>query len=81
MSDNPVKPVTVTIDGVTFTLRDMKDVPKDGTSVLVLLESKSLHSRWHTAMFKPNVNIIGHHFSFDVSKPLGWLPLPVLEEP
>ncbi len=62
--------------GWEIELFPMDTVPMDGTPVLVYLETESLGSRWHSARFRPNYKLIGHHFAFDVSKPLGWIPQP-----
>ena len=65
--------------GTQVRLRSMDAAPRNGTGILVLLEKESLGRVWHSAVIKPNISIVGHHFAFDCPKMLGWIPLPALE--
>lgn len=70
---------TIKFMGATVELNPMDTAPRDGTGILVLLESESLGRMWHTASLRPNISIVGHMFAFDCPKIIGWVALPIEE--
>lgn len=58
----------------------IETVPRDGTPVLVYLESKMLGTRVHSASFHPNIARIGGCFEFDAPKATHWMLEPKAPE-
>lgn len=54
----------------------MSEAPMDGTPFLVWLEEPT-RGHVHTAVFHPNVKIIGNLFHFDCPKPIACMPMPL----
>lgn len=54
----------------------MKDVPMDGTPVLLYLEETMLGSQLHVGVFHPNYKLISSRFYFECPTPLAWSELP-----
>lgn len=51
----------------------MDQAPKDGSPFLVMLEQhEPTDDKFHIAQLHNNCNIIGHHFSYDCNKPIGF---------
>lgn len=76
VEEDKIDPIIVSFLGVDVALNPMEMAPRDGTSILVLLEKEFLGSIWHSASVRPNVTFVGHCFGFDLPKMLGWIPLP-----
>lgn len=75
---HPQKTTTLTNNPVK--LKNWSEAPL-GKHVLVYLEKESLGSKWHVAITRAGVygqkiTTVGHMFSFDVPKILGYIDLP-----